>query len=265
MQLLPKRRMPNVMDGASLAALGASLLLVLSSCSTRVVNTSNQLHLAQQGAAVLPRPQQVFIVDFTASGSSLHLDQGVGLRLQRALQSSNESDDTRNMLNDVQNSIADTLVASIQKMGLPAARVAGEPLVDGNVLMVRGQIQRVDEGNRTRRLGIGFGAGQSDVSAKVQVSYEQPDAPPQLLQTYDADSNSGRKPGLALGAASAAGGGSLAPAELTGVTGVASERNKSPVANEGGKLADQVAYNLGGFFAKQGWIPASAVPTPSLR
>jgi hypothetical protein len=247
-----------------IAAFAMSLLLALPGCATRVMNTSDQLPPVQQSGGVLPRPQQVLVVDFTANNADLQLDQGVGLRLERTLQGDNEAADRDKMLADVQNAIADTLVASIQKMGLPAQRAAGMRPPGGNVLVVGGQILQVNQGNRTRRLGIGFGAGKSDVSAKVQVSYERANAPPQLVQTYDAASNSGRKPGLALGAASAAEG-SVAPLVVTGVTGVASEKYKSEVAKEGEKLAKHVAYDLGAFFVQKGWIPASAAPGRSLR
>ncbi len=245
-------------------ALAMLLLLGLAGCATRVVNTTNQSPLAQQGSVALPRPQQVVVVDFGTDATSLQLDQGIGPRLQRALQGSDQSADQQQMLDDVRNAIADALVADIQKMGLPAERAEQAGPI-GNAIVVRGQILRVNQGNRTRRLGIGFGAGMSDVSAKVQVSYERPGAPGQVLQTYDADSNSGHKPGLALGAASVAGGGSVAPAVLSGAAGVNAERNKTEVAKEGEKLGNRVAYNLGEFFARQGWIPQSAVPTPSLR
>jgi hypothetical protein len=58
---------------------------------------------------------------------------------------------------------------------------------------------------------------------------------------------------------------SAVPAVLTGATGAASERNKSPVAKEGAQLGDHVAYELGEFFARQGWVQPSAVPRPSPR
>jgi hypothetical protein len=133
-------------------------------------------------------------------------------------------------------------------------------------LIVRGQITKIDEGNRTRRLVIGFGAGKSDVEAEVQVYYyARPNAPPQLLQTYDADSNSGRKPGMAMGAAMGAAESSVVPEVLTAATGAASETRRTGVAGEGERLADRVAYNLGTFFAEQGWIPSSAVPARSFR
>ncbi len=232
------------------------MLLSVLGCSTRVTNTSNQ----SGPVSALARPQSVLVSDFDAEDANLQLDQGIGLRLQRTLGGADEGADRARMLSDVQGAIADTLVARIQAMGLPAQRTAGPLPPGGAVLLVRGQILQINQGNRTRRLGIGFGAGKSDVSAQVDVSYVRPGAPPQILQTYDADSNSGRKPGLALGAASAAGG-SVAPLVLTGVTGIAAEKYKSEVAKEGAKLADHLAYQLGAFFVQQGWIAASAAPS----
>lgn len=246
----------------SAAVLAAGVLLGLANCSTRVTNTSGPLLPAQASAMMLPRPQNVIVADFTADRAKLQLDQGIGPRLQRTTQGEDVLADQRAMLFDVQNAIANALVANVRKMGLPAERAAEAPPPDVDTVVVRGQILDIDQGNRTRRFGIGFGAGKSEVSAQVAVYYERPGAPPQLLQTYDASSNSGRKPGMALGGALAVGRASAVPAALTGVTGAASERNKSPVAKEGAQLGDHVAYELGQFFARQGWVQPAAVPRP---
>lgn len=244
------------------SALLVAVPLALAGCKTRVVDTSGQ-YVTPQAAATLPRPQTVYVYDFTADTASLGLDQGVGPRLQRQLQGDSVAGDRQHMLFEVQDAISDTLVAGIRGMGLQAERRAGELPPEGDALTVRGQLARIDEGNRTRRLAIGFGAGKSDVSADVQVAYRRPGALAQLVQTYDADSNSGRKPGMAVGAASAAGG-SLGPMVLSGATGVAME-HRSEVGKEAEALAKRVAYNLGQYFVREGWIPPSAAADYPLR
>lgn len=237
------------------------MLLSLASCSARVANTSG----TRLSAVALPRPQNVVVLDFTADQARLQLEQGVRPRLRRTMGGDNAAADQHVMLAEVRNAIVNALVTNIRKMGLSAERAIEVPPLDADTVVVRGQIQDIDQGNRTRRFGIGFGAGKSDVSAQLAVYYQRPGMPGQLLQTYDASSNSGHKPGMALGGAMAVGEGTIAPAALTGVTGAASERNKSPVAREGAKLVDHVAYGLGQFFARQGWIRSSAVAHPSLR
>jgi hypothetical protein len=242
-------------------ALAAGVLLGLANCSTEVANTSSP----QLSSISLPRPQSVVVLDFAADQAKLQLDQGVRPRLQRTAHGASALADEQAMLFVVRNSISDALVANIRRMGLPAERAAEAPLLDADTVVVRGQILDVNQGNRTRRVGVGFGAGKSDVTANVAVYYERPGTPAQLLQTYDASSNSGRKPGTALGGALAVGRASAVPVVLTGTTGVASERNKSPVAKEGAQLGDHVAYELGEFFVRQGWVQPSAVPRPSPR
>ena len=111
---------------------------------------------------------------------------------------------------------------------------------------------RVDAGNATRRAIIGFGAGKSEVFADVQVLRAEPGGYLRPLQTYNADANSGRTPGLALGAAGAAAG-HVAMA-VAGATAGTVARQRQGLPKDGENLAKKVATNIGSFFATQGWI-----------
>lgn len=237
----------------------------LAGCTTRVVNTGNYAPPAAQGATPMPRPREVLVEDFPADWSRVKLDQGVASRLLRQVQGTDPAGAEYEKYQQVQQAISDTLIDELRKMGFAARRASAAPASTGNDLLVKGQIFKIDEGNRTRRLAVGFGAGRSDVQANVQLYYVRPGEVPQLLATYDADSNSGRKPGMGVGAAGAAGGGSLAPAAISGAMGAHSEKQKAPVVDEAKQLASRVASNLGSFFAQQGWISPSAVPAASLR
>jgi hypothetical protein len=239
----------------------------LAGCSTRVTNTGNYATPVAQGGAPIARPREILVEDFPADWSRVNLDQGVASRLLRQVQGTDPAGAEYEKYQQVQQTISDTLLAELRQMGFAARRAAVAPALASasNELLVRGQIFKIDEGNRTRRLVVGFGAGKSQVQANVQVYYIRRGEAPQLLATYDADSNSGRKPGMGIGVASAAGGGSLAPAAISGVTGAHGETQKAPVVDEARRLASRVASNLGTFFAQQGWISPSAVPAASLR
>lgn len=66
----------------------------------------------------------------------------------------------------------------------------------GNSLEIEGQFLSIDEGNRTKRVVIGLGAGRTDVKTLVQV-YDARFGTRRLLEKFDADAKSGRKPGMA--------------------------------------------------------------------
>ena len=103
----------------------------------------------------------------------------------------------------MQSAISDTVVAALDKAGLPAELAPSNAVYRPGDLVVTGHVSRIDEGNRTRRMGIGFGAGKSIVEANAQLYAIVANGPPVLLQTYDGTADSGRKPGLAVGASMA--------------------------------------------------------------
>ncbi len=131
------------------------------------------------------------------------------------------------------------------------------PGTTGNRLIIGGKINSIDEGNRTRRNFIGFGAGKSEVDATATVYYQAAgETTPRLLQTFDGLAQSGRKPGAAgmMGAGAAAG--RLATSAVMGAgTSVASETMSTGVDDDSERMAKELAEQLKKFFMDQGWIP----------
>jgi len=204
-------------------------------------------------------PIRVLVQDFQVTPQAVRLDSGIGPRLMRTLQG---DDPAANEALEVRDAIAQSLLDDIRRMGLPAERaLPGTPAQPSDVL-VRGEIIRIDEGNRARRVAIGFGAGKSSVEASAQVYYVQGNDQPRLLETFDGNANSGHKPGMGVGAASAAAGESVAPLAVSGALGVHGER--AGVAGEAEHLGHRIAYDLGQYFVRQGWIAASSAPARSL-
>src|SRR2546425_9517270 len=62
-------------------------------------------------------------------------------------------------------------------------------------VIIHGQFLTIDEGNRLRRMVIGFGVGGTDLRTKVQV-YQGTEAAPLLLQEFEAKAESSKKPGM---------------------------------------------------------------------
>jgi hypothetical protein len=144
--------------------------------------------------------------------------------------------------------------------GLPA-ELAGAYQGPGTALLVRGQIVGIDQGNRTRRVLIGLGAGRSSVTADTQLYYLfAPQAPPRFLTAYEGEANSGRMPG----AVGTIGAGAAAQrletsAALTGGAHAYGESRKATDTAEADSLANVVAYQIGQFAVRQGWVSSSAV------
>jgi hypothetical protein len=226
-------------------------LLTLTGCGTPARNSASYVAPPSQGGAQLPRPRTVIIYPFTINPRTIELDSGMKARLEALAQSPDPAAERRKLAAEVQEAISETLVDAINRMGLqavPAGAVAPAP---GDVL-VEGQILRVDSGNATRRAIIGFGAGKSTVYGSAAVLQFGADGQLHPLQSYDANANSGRTPGLALGAAGAAAG-HVAMAVAGAAAGTIA-RQRSGLARDGETLAKKVATNIGSFFAAEGWV-----------
>jgi hypothetical protein len=244
----------------ALAAWTVGAAALLSGCRTQVTTTGTYVAPSAAGGPVLARPRRVLVQDFTVDWRTIQLDQGVAARLQRQTSGGNPNVTRVQLARSVQDAISDGIVDDLLKAGMAAERAPLDAQPGPGDLLVTGQITRVSEGNRTRRVAIGFGAGASEVFANVQLLQGAPRGEPMLLQTYDAESNSGRAPGMGAGAAAGA------ASTAIGAAGHAyAEAGRTGVAAEGAELGDRVAHNLGVFFAQQGWIAEAQVPELQLQ
>lgn len=227
-------------------------LAVLTGCSSPAQQTADYVAPPSQGGAPLPRPRTVFVYDFTIDPNTIQLDTGMKAKLD-ALQATapDPAAARRALATEVQEAISETLISAIDKMGLQAVAAGRGTPRPGDVL-IEGQILRVNAGNAARRAVIGFGAGKSAVYGSAAVLQIGPDGLPHPLQSYSADANSGRTPGLALGAAGAAAG-HVATAVAGAAIGTI-KRQRSSLGEDGVNLAKKVATNVGAFFASEGWI-----------
>lgn len=236
--------------------IGLGLLALMAGCSTSIRQATGSDTTATEGGARMPRPARVLVYDFAIDWQTVALDNGMRARIQRAMTGGSLSQQQQEVAAEVQRAIGDTLVQQIQGMGLDAVRANSDTAPGPTELAIRGQITRIDAGNQTRRRLIGFGAGKSEIYAEVEVFGTRPGKPRMLLQSYDAEANSGDAPGLALGGAGAAAG--HVATGIAGGAAAAANRSQSDLPDDGKRLARRVARNLGQFFYQEGWILAPA-------
>jgi hypothetical protein len=255
MKGLPMRVAFGQRLSVSLLALGCMLL---AGCATRV----KEMGGVAPGAASLPRPAMVVVDDFTVDPQAVQVDRGIGGMARRGFSGEDTTAAKAADAATVRDAVRDTLLKSIAGMGLPAQPASGA-MSAGPYVEIRGDVLSVDEGNRTRRNIVGFGAGRSSIQAVAQVLYSAPGQPLRLLQSYDGNAESGRMPGLGLGAASAAAGAVAGAAVNTGAH--AASIGHGDIDADARRLAEQLASKLGSLFAQQGWIAPSAAPSAGLR
>lgn len=235
------------------AALGLAVPLLLAACSPARVRASGPATMTG-----LARPDHVYVYDFTITPQAVALDQGVRARRQRGTDPAVIAADQARAAANATAALRDELIADLGAHGLPAQRLTGAPPQAGVRLIVQGRILTLDEGNRTRRLLIGFGAGQSRLSADAALYYAGPGQAPRLLRRFTLDADSGKMPGAAgtMGLGAAAGTAVAASAAASAGAHAADETRNTGDAALADKAASALAAQIAQYAAAQGWIAA---------
>lgn len=201
------------------------------------------------GPGPLPEPVEIVVYDFAVPSDVVTMDESMAARLRRrhlALLGINSDSSPDAVAQLVQKSFSKALVTDFQKLPVRAQRAAGADTVPAHTLLVQGEFTAVNEGNKSKRLMIGFGRGASDVEAHVTVSLTT-GAQPLLLSEFNLKSASGKKPG----AAATMGVGSAGAGVAAGSVG----DRKATVEADASRMATAVAKQIETLMVAQKWIP----------
>ena len=150
--------------------------------------------------------------------------------------------------------IAAMLVQEISEMGMPASLASAGVTPQINDLVIDGAILSIEEGNATKRVAVGFSAGQAELKVAVEGFQVTPNGL-QKLGSGDVQSSGNKTPGSAVGLAVLIA--TSNPAGLIVSTGMKVYGEKSgsnAIEGRAKKIADEISDALKKRFQEQGWI-----------
>ena len=209
-------------------------------------------------AVGLPKPQVVVVHDFAVTPGDVALDSAIGQQLIRTVRETPASEQELKTGREVARIVSENLVKEINALGIPTVHAATSSASAGPTLVVDGQFLSVDEGNRTQRMVIGFGAGATEVRTLVQI-YETTNDGRRLVEDFYTTVKSSLKPGMGpmRGAVGAVAGRAAASAAASTGSEVVGMRSQT-VESDAKHTAEEIAKVLKKFFADQGWAQAPA-------
>lgn len=201
------------------------------------------------GDEPLPRPGVVLIYDFAVDPTDVVVD-AFGPEFATG---QGEGGERAEFGRAVARSLSEQLVAKLRKRGIRAERAFDQSVPPVNALILKGQFLSVDEGDRAKRMVIGFGAGGSELLARVQV-YQATQTGLRRIAEAEAAAKSAKTPGLAhsVGVGAAAGAAATS-AVISGGMNVKTEVRGSLEA-DAGRMAEEIAGRAEAFYRRQGWL-----------
>jgi Domain of unknown function (DUF4410) len=202
------------------------------------------------------RPSTIFVYDYGIDSGEVTLNQGFFEKTYRQMSDENQTEQQIQLAHQASKQLAYEVMQQLQGMGFYVVKMArGAQPTGNNVLVVDGQFVDINEGNRLRRMVIGLGSGESNVSTRTQV-FQVADGVSKPLMDFSTTANSGKMPGAALTApAGAAVGGAAAAASLgANLAAGAGKTYTSAVGTMVKRSADQIVAYMSQYFLSQGWI-----------
>jgi len=198
----------------TLSALTAGAMLTAGCASAAVTGIS------QTSPANLPEPLRadvIYVHAFDADAQQVKVDSGFAHKLKALASGGSAMDAQSKAAAQASEEVAGEIVRQLRAKGLPAVRSDAPPPANVNALVIEGDLRQIDEGNSRRRMLIGLGAGKSEVSAVVRVSYQPANGATVPVQRFTAGADSGHMPGVAETGGIGAAAGHLATAAGAGV------------------------------------------------
>jgi Domain of unknown function (DUF4410) len=243
------RKTGSVVSSAAVGlALAAMALTVMAGCAR--VSTEH----VEMSTDRLPRPELILVHDYQVSRDEVQLDSAISSRVERTVQGTPAAEDQLKVEQEVSRALTTTLVDEIRKLGIRAEPAAMASPVAGPTLSIEGQIVSINEGNKAKRLVVGFGAGASEVRTLTQVYGVTSEDGHHLIEDFYTTVKSSKKPGFGpfagMGAAAGVAASRVAAAAGVGAVGARSQTVEADVQHG----AKQIAKELAKFFVEQGWI-----------
>jgi hypothetical protein len=217
----------------------------------------------------LPKPDKALVDDFNVPADVISVDSSPAARVHRKRSAAQAASSPEAVARQVQASFSKALLRELQRASVPAqaaAAGAADAPAPPHALLVQGEFTKIDQGNKTKRVFIGFGKGASDVQAHVKVSLATEQQPePIVLLEFNVKSQSGKKPGAAVtvGAGAATMGTVSAPSAAAGVATGGITDTAATVEADASRMAKGVAKQIADLMASQTWASPQATPQPN--
>ncbi len=197
----------------------------------------------------LVKPDFVLVYDCAVSAKEVNLDHGFAAQAMRESSDQTPNEQELKIGHAVAKALSDGLVENLRRAGIRAGKPADGVKPTDSTLIVTGKFVRIDQGNQTLRVWVGFGLGNGDIQALMEC-YQGG----KMIAKGMVTTSGSLKPGLAVPVAGGAAAGTLlvSSAVGAGAAGV-SETFMSTVEADANRASKEVARKIVQGYINRGW------------
>jgi hypothetical protein len=199
--------------------------------------------------SMLPRPGVFYVYDFAVGPEDVMVDS-LGAEFMSEGEKLSEEEQTAYA---TAQAFSVALVDELRKQGINAQRINRGAVPPLHSIVLKGQFVTIDKGSRFKRMVIGFGAGSSEIRARVQ-AYQATERGLHRIVEAEAKATGSKTPGMAIPVAGGAAMGSAATsAVISGGMNITREA-RGAMNPDAERMAKKIAERAKAFYVRQGWL-----------
>jgi hypothetical protein len=229
---------------AAALALALAGIIGLGCASAKVTSVTGDLD-----ERTLPKPGVILVYNFAVTADDV-VEDTFGSQFHHEAAERTEEQEVAYTASET---LAAELVKKLQESGINAERANSSTPVPLHAIAVKGQFLSIDEGSRFKRMVIGFGAGSSELTARVQ-AYQQTQYGLRRLREAEVEASGSKMPGMAVPVAGGAVAGTAAMSVvISGGMNIAKE-TRGAMNPDAARMAKKIAERAKAFYERQGWL-----------
>ncbi|MCH8083734.1 MAG: DUF4410 domain-containing protein [Myxococcales bacterium] len=234
---------------ASLTPLAGILISGLTAVGMGCASAGVTSVVRPSDGSMLQRPGVLLVYDFAVAANDVMIDT-LGAQFMSEGEKLTEKEQTARA---TANAFSVALVEQLRNDGINAQRAERGDIPPLHALVLKGQFITIDEGSRAKRMIIGFGAGSSELRARVQ-AYQATQSGLRRIAEAEAEASGSKMPGMAIPVAGGAAMGTAATsAVISGGMNIAKE-TRGAMNPDAQRMAKKIAERAKAFYVRQGWL-----------
>ena len=220
------------------------MTLTIGGCASAKVNPT------MPASKTLPRPDVLIVHDFAVTPSDVQLDKGIVASIYRDGMGPPATPEEVTVGRMVANKMSEKVVADLRQAGINAVRAGPDVHPTATSGELQGQFEKVNQGNQSQRVWVGFGLGGSELHARGEYIQNG-----KVVSQGTATTTSNLKPGMLASGAAAVATGGAAPLAVGAAATVYSEAFTAGVEADASRMAAEVARKARQYYIDRGWLP----------
>ncbi len=226
-----------------------SIVAICAGCASAKVDVT---HRAPDNVV---RPDFIIVNNLDISPRNVKIDDGLAAEIGRSTKTTSQTQEEQQVGTAMANALTDSIVKYLKMCGIKAVKGSSDVKPTAETLVISGKFVRIDRGNQTMRVIVGFGFGNGTMIAMLDCSQNSKVIASGVVTTVGS-----YKPGIIVPVAGGAAAGTYVVSSIVaGSTATFGEAFLATIKADADRAGKEIARKIVQSYINHGWLKHDAI------